>query len=108
MIRVGCSSTQVALGSSMSLDGPINQSENFKKLHENPNHIPKLRDILIHVDPLPLGRSTKFFKLEYNGELKEGDIIIKVEFFRPTTCVLNWKLCHNGEGTFELGLCKFQ
>jgi hypothetical protein len=50
------------------------------KISKNLNHILRLRDILIHVDPLPLACSTKFFKLEYSGELKEGDIIIKVEF----------------------------
>jgi hypothetical protein len=62
------------------LDGPINQSEKFKKLHENPNHIPRLRDILIPVDPLPLGSSVKFFKPKCNGELQEGDKIFKVDF----------------------------
>lgn len=40
---------------------------------------------MIHVDPLPLGGTAKFFKPEYNGELKEGDIIIRVEFSRSTT-----------------------
>ncbi len=50
------------------------------KISKNLNHILRLRDILIHVDPLPLVGSTKFFKFEYSGELKEGDIIIKVEF----------------------------
>lgn len=101
IIGVGCSSTRVALGFSMSLDYPINQIE-------NPNHIPRLWDILIHVDPLPLGDSIKFFKLEYSGEFKEGDIIIRVEFLGSTICVLNWMFCHSGEGTFELGLCRFQ
>jgi hypothetical protein len=62
------------------LDGPINQSEKFKKLHENPNHIPRLRDILIPVDPLPLGSSVKFVKPKCNGELQEGDKIFKVDF----------------------------
>jgi hypothetical protein len=37
MIGVGSSSAQIVLGSSTFLDGPINQNEKFKKLHENPN-----------------------------------------------------------------------
>jgi hypothetical protein len=78
------------------------------KISKNLNHILRLRDILIHVDPLPLVGSTKFFKFEYSGELKEGDIIIKVEFLGSTAYVLSWKLCYNGKGTFELGLCKLQ
>jgi hypothetical protein len=72
----------------MSMDGPISRSEKFKKLHENPNHIPRLWDILIHVDPLPPGGSTKFFKLECSDELKELDKIIKVEFSGSTICLL--------------------
>ncbi len=71
------------------MDGPISRSEKFKKLHENPNHIPRLGDILIHVDPLPQGGSTKFFKPKWNGELKELDKIIKVEFLGFTPCLLN-------------------
>jgi len=39
----------------MSLNGPISWSEKFRKLHENLNHIPRLGDILIRVDTLPLG-----------------------------------------------------
>jgi hypothetical protein len=33
--------------------------------------------------------STKFFKLECSGELKEGDKIIKVEFLGSIACVLS-------------------
>jgi hypothetical protein len=35
------------------------------------------------------GGSIKFFKLECNDELKERNKIIKVEFSRFATCVLN-------------------
>ncbi len=42
------------------------------------NHIPRLRDILIHVDPLPLGGYVKFFKPKCNGEIQKGNKIIKV------------------------------
>jgi hypothetical protein len=63
---------------------------------------------LIHVDPLPLGDFAKFFKPEYNGEFKEGDIIIWVEYLGSIACVLNWMFCHSGEGTFELGLYRLQ
>ncbi len=35
------------------------------------------------------GGSVKFFKLECNGELKEGDRIIKVQFSRFVACVLS-------------------
>jgi hypothetical protein len=73
----------------MSLNGPISWSEKLKKLHENPNHIPRLGDILIPINPLPPRGFTKFFKLECNGELKEGDRIIRVEFLGSTTCVLS-------------------
>jgi hypothetical protein len=73
----------------MSLDGPISRSEKFKKLHENRNHIPRLEDILIPINPLPPWGSTKFFKVECSGELKEGDKIIRVEFLGSTTCVLS-------------------
>jgi hypothetical protein len=55
MIGVGFSSAQIAPSYFMSLSGPISWNEKFKKLHENPNHIPRLGDILIHVDALPLG-----------------------------------------------------
>jgi hypothetical protein len=55
MIGVGSSLARVAPNYSMSLSGPISWSEKFKKLHENPNHIPRLIDILIPVDALPLG-----------------------------------------------------
>jgi hypothetical protein len=56
---------------------------------------------LIHVNPLPPGGSTKFFKLECNDEFKEFDKIIKVEFSRSTTCLLNWRLCCSGEGVLS-------
>jgi hypothetical protein len=69
MIKVGSSLAWIAPGFFTSLDGLISRSEKFKKLHENPNCIPKLRDILIHVDPLPLGGYDKFFKPKCNGEL---------------------------------------
>ncbi len=88
MIGVGSSLSQITLSSSTTLNGLINQSEKFRKLHENPNHIPRLRNILILVDPLPLGVSIMFLKLECNGELKEGNRIIRVEFSRFVACVL--------------------
>jgi hypothetical protein len=78
MIRVGSSSTQVAPSSSTSLDGLINQNEKFQKLHENFNNIPKLGDLWILIDPLPLGSYAKFFKPECINEFKDEDIIVKV------------------------------
>jgi hypothetical protein len=39
-----------------------------------------------------------FFKLEHNNEFKEGNRIIKVEFFGVVACVQSWKLCRNGDG----------
>jgi len=83
------------------MDGPINQSEKFKKLHENPNHIPRLRGILILVDPLPLRNSIKFIKPKCNGELQEGDRIFRVEFLGFVACVLSRKLCHSGKGVLN-------
>jgi hypothetical protein len=62
-----------------------------------PNHIPRLGNILIPIDPLPLGGSTKFFKLECNGEFK-GDKVIKVKNLRFATCVLSWRLYCNRKG----------
>jgi hypothetical protein len=55
MIGVGSSSTRVVPSSFMFLNGPISWSEKFRELHENLIHIPRLGDILIHVDALPLG-----------------------------------------------------
>jgi hypothetical protein len=88
MIGVGSSLAQITLSSFTTLNGFISQSEKFRKLHENPNHIPRFRNILILVDPLPLGGSIMFLKLECNGELKEGNTIIRVEFSRFVACVL--------------------
>jgi hypothetical protein len=62
-----------------------------------PNHIPRLGNILIPIDPLPLGGSTKFFKLECSGEFK-GDKVIKVKNLRFATCVLSWRLYCNRKG----------
>jgi len=73
----------------MSLDGLISENEKFRKLHENLNHISRLGNILIHVNPLPLKGSTMFSKLECSGELKEGNKIIRVEFSRFVACVLS-------------------
>jgi hypothetical protein len=89
MIKVGSSSTQVAPSFFTSLNGLINQSEKFGKLHENLNNIPRLGDIWILINPLPLGTSIKFFKLECNNEFKEGNIIIKVELSRFVVCILS-------------------
>jgi len=63
-----------------------------------PNHISRLGNILIPINPLPLGGSIKFFKLECSGELKEGDRIIRVEFSRSAACVLSWRLYCTREG----------
>jgi hypothetical protein len=89
MTRVGSSSTQVTPSFFTSLDGLINQSEFFWNLHENLDNIPRLGDIWILIDPLPLGSSAKFFKPECNNEFKEGDIIVKVKLSRFVVCVLS-------------------
>ncbi len=56
---------------------------------------------MIHVDPLPLGGFAKLFKPECNGELQEGDRIIKVEFLGFVACVLSWRLCRSGKGVLS-------
>jgi hypothetical protein len=89
MIGARCSSTQVAPNFSTFLDGLINQSEKFQKLHDNLNNIHRLGNIWIPIDPLPLGSSTKFFKPKCNSEFKEGDIIIKLKLSRFAVCTLN-------------------
>jgi hypothetical protein len=55
MIGAGSSSTRVVPSSFMFLNGLISWSEKFRELHESLIHIPRLGDILIHVDALPLG-----------------------------------------------------
>jgi len=55
MTRVGSLSTHIVPSFPTSLDGLINQSEKVWNLHENVNNIPRLRDIWIFIDPLPLG-----------------------------------------------------
>lgn len=89
MIGIGSSLVQVAPSSSTSLDGYISRNEKLKKLHENLYHIPRLWNILIPVNPLPPGGSTKFFKPECSGEFKELNKIIKVKFSESTACLLN-------------------
>ncbi len=89
MIKVGSSSTQVIPSFSTSLDGLINQSEKLWKLHKNLNNIPRLKDIWIPKDPLPLESSNKFFNFECNSELKEGDIIVTIELSRFVICTLS-------------------
>lgn len=74
----------------MYLDGLIIRNERVRRLYENPNIIPRLRDIWFHVEP-PLSEGcAKFFKLEYSSEYREGNKIIKVEFF--WSCCLCFKL----------------
>jgi hypothetical protein len=93
MTRVGTSSTPITPGFFMYLDGFIIINEWSHKIHENLNNIPRLRDIWLLVDSPLLRRCAKFFKLEHNSEFKEGNRIVKVEFFGVVACVQSWKLC---------------
>jgi hypothetical protein len=81
----------------MYLNGLIIRNERSRKIHENPNGIPRLGNIWLHVDPPLLGGCAKFFKLEHSSEFREGDRIIRVELFGITTCVLSWRLCKSGD-----------
>jgi hypothetical protein len=40
----------------------------------------------------------KFFKLEHCSEFREGNRIVKVEFYGVVACVQSWKLCKSGDG----------
>ncbi len=92
MTKVGSSSTPITPSSSMYLDGLIIINERSHKIHENLNNIPRLRDIWLPIDPPLLRGCAKFFKLEHNSEFREGNRIVKVEFFGVVACVQSWKL----------------
>jgi hypothetical protein len=51
MTKVQSLSIKVNLDCSIHLDGHIIRNKIFCRLYENPNNIPRLRDILLHVDP---------------------------------------------------------
>jgi hypothetical protein len=55
----------------------IIRNERSHKLYENPNNIPRLKNIWLLVDPPLLGGCAKFFKLDYSGEFKEGNKSLK-------------------------------
>jgi hypothetical protein len=62
MTGAGSSLTQVTLGFSMYLDGPIIKNERSHRLHENLNNIIKLGDIWLPLDPAFVGRMCKVFQ----------------------------------------------
>ncbi len=72
--RVGPSLTHKIIGSSIPQGGRILQ-------FEKSDSIPRLGYIWLLVELLLLGGVAKFFKLKHKDKLKEGDRIIKVEFF---------------------------
>ncbi len=74
MTRVGPSLTHKIIGSSIPQGGRILQ-------FEKSDSIPRLGYIWLLVELLLLGGVAKFFKLKHKDKLKEGDRIIKVEFF---------------------------
>jgi hypothetical protein len=52
------------------------------QIHENPNNIPRLKNIWLPANPPLLGGCAKFFKLEHSNEFREEDRINKVELSR--------------------------
>jgi hypothetical protein len=80
--RAGSSSTQTTIGSFMCLNGLIIRNEKSHKSHENLNNITRLRDIWFLVDPPLLRGCAKFFKPEHSNEFKEGDKLVRLEFFK--------------------------
>jgi hypothetical protein len=66
--------THKIIGSSIPQGGRILQ-------FEKSDSIPRLGYIWLLVELLLLGGVAKFFKLKHKDKLKEGDRIIKVEFF---------------------------
>jgi hypothetical protein len=98
MIRVGSSSTPITPSFSMYLDGLIIINERSHKIHGNLNNIHRLGNIWLLVDPSLLKGCEKKFKLKHHSEFKEGDRIVKVEFFGVVACVQSWKLCKSGDG----------
>jgi hypothetical protein len=61
-------------------------------LHENPNAIPRVRDIWLHINMMFLGGFAKFFKPKHRDRLQEGNWIIIMEFFECEAYVLRYKL----------------
>ncbi len=43
-------------------------------------------------------RCAKFFKPKHKYEFKEGDKLVKLEFFGAIIVFLSWKLCRRGKG----------
>jgi hypothetical protein len=88
MIQAQSLSIERILNSSIHLDGHIIKNKRFHRLYNNPNIIPILRDIWLHVDPPLLGGYAKFLKPKHSSEVREGDKVIRVYFFGSIVCVL--------------------